>query len=327
MTEQHPIPSGFNPASTAEQVSSGIDLTGRVAVVTGGYSGIGVETARVLALRGARVIVPVRDAAKAQRTLSESALGGLRVETLPLDLMDPASIDVFASRVMETTRVLHILINSAGIMTPPLTRDAAGHESQFSTNHLGHFRLALQLWPVLAAANGARVVAVSSRGHRYGAIDFDDPDFERRAYDPHVAYGQSKTANALFALELDRRGAAHGVEAFSLHPGGIITPLSRHMDPAVIREMGYADADGQPVIDPAADKKTVEQGAATSVWCATSPLLEGRGGVYCENSDVAEAVSADDPRLNGVRPWARDPEAAGRLWSLSEQMTGLTSPV
>lgn len=327
MTPQQPLPSGFGPASTAEAVSEGVTLAGKTAVVTGGYSGIGVETARVLALRGARVIVPVRDLAKAASALSAEALGGLTVETLPMDLMDPASIEAFASRVLETTPALHILINSAGVMYPPLTRDAGGHEAQFSTNHLGHFRLTLKLWPALAAAGGARVVAVSSRGHRFAPVDFDDPDFERRPYDPHAAYGQSKTANALFALELDRRAVAHGVRAFSVHPGGIITPLAKHMDPAVIRDMGYMDAEGRPIIDPAADKKTVAQGAATSVWCATSPALDGLGGVYCENSDIAEAVAADDPRPNGVRPWARDPVAAARLWALSERLTGLSGPI
>lgn len=323
MTPQAPIPSGFGPASTAEEVSAGIDLTGRTAIVTGGYSGLGRETARVLAMRGARVIVPTRDMAKA-----EAALAGLAgIELRPMDLMDPASIDAFAERALAEVPALHILINSAAVMANPLTRDARGYESQFSTNHLGHFQLAARLWPALARAGDARVVAVSSRGHHYASVDFEDPNFDRRDYEPRLAYGQAKTANALFALELDRRGQDHGVRAFSLHPGGIITPLARYMDPGLIRDWGFIDAEGRPVIDPANDKKTVEQGAATSVWCAASPQLEGMGGVYCENSDVAAPATGEGDRPMGVMDWARDPDAARRLWTLSEALTGLRFPI
>ena len=322
MTPQAPIPSGFGPASTAEEVSAGIDLTGRTAIVTGGYSGLGRETARVLAMRGARVIVPARDMVKA-----EAALAGLAgIELRPMDLMDPASIDAFAERVLADVPVLHILVNSAAIMANPLTRDSRGYESQFATNHLGHFQLTGRLWPVLAAARGARVVAVSSRGHRFAGVDLDDPNFERRPYEPNLAYGQAKTANALFAVELDRRGRGQGVRAFSLHPGGIITPLARFMDPEVIRASGFIDADGRPVIDPANDKKTVEQGAATSVWCATSPQLEGMGGVYCEDSDIASPTTGEGDRPAGVADWARAPVIARRLWALSEALTGVRFP-
>jgi len=321
-TPQAPIPSGHGPATTAEDIARGVDLTGKVAVVTGGYSGLGLETARVLAAAGAEVIVPARDMAKAG-----PAVAGIDRLTLePMDLIDPASIDAFAARVLARTPAVHMLVDSAGVMASPLTRDARGYESQFATNHLGHFQLAARLWSALAAADGARVVSVSSRGHHYSAVDFDDIQFERRDYDPWIAYGQSKTANVLFAVELDRRGKDHGVRAFALHPGGIVTPLARHMQPERLKEMGYVDADGALIIDPAADKKTVAQGAATSVWCAISPQLAGTGGVYCENSDIAVAVSPEDERRVGVKPWAIDPDAAQRLWTVSETLTGVRFP-
>lgn len=321
-TPQSPIPSGHGPFTTAEDVARDVDLTGKTAVVTGGYSGLGLETARVLAAAGADVIVPARDMARARPAVA----GTDRLTLEPMDLIDPASIDAFAERVLARTPAIHILVDSAGVMANPLTRDARGYESQFATNHLGHFQLAARLWPALAAAKGARVVSVSSRGHHRAGVDFDDLQFERRAYDPWVAYGQSKTANVLFAVELDRRGKDHGVRAFALHPGGIVTPLARHMQPERLKEMGYVDADGALIIDPAADKKTVAQGAATSVWCAISPQLDGMGGVYCENSDIAVAVSPEDKRRVGVKPWAVDPEAARRLWTVSETLTGVRFP-
>ncbi|MBZ8135507.1 oxidoreductase [Afifella sp. IM 167] len=328
---QAPIGSAFGAASTAEEVISGIDLSGRNAIVTGGYAGIGLETVRVLAAAGAEVFVPVRDPAKAARALS----GLARVTAAPMDLMDPASIDAFAEGFIASGRPLHLLINNAGVMAPPLRRDANGHESQFSTNHLGHFRLTARLWPALkaaGAAGGARVVELSSRGHRFSPVVFADPDFERRDYDPWLGYGQSKTANILFALELDSRGESHGVRAFSLHPGGIVaTDLGRHLDPARLRDMGAIDENGNPVIDPARSLKTIPQGAATTVWCAVSPELAGMGGVYCDDCEIAPIApeASEDPsdpsaRLNvGVRAYAVDPEAARRLWTLSQALTGL----
>ena len=224
-TSQHPIGSGFGFATTAEEVIRGIDLSGRTAIVTGGYSGIGLETSRVLAAAGATVIVPARTPDKARANLA----GLPRVELAALDLLDPASIDTFARNHLASGRPLHLLIHSAGVMATPLTRDGRGHESQFSTNHLGHFQLALRLLPALVRSEGARVVALSSRGHRFSAVDFEDPSFERQPYDKWKAYGQSKTANALFALGLDRRIAEQGVRAFSVHPGGILTDLTRHL--------------------------------------------------------------------------------------------------
>ena len=321
-TQQAPLGSGFGAASTAEDVIRGHDLTGKMAIVTGGYSGIGLEAVRVFAEAGASVVVPARDIDRAAR-----ALDGMAGVTLAaLDLMDPASIDAFAERFVATGQPLHILVNNAAVMANPLTRDSRGYESQFSTNHLGHFQLTARLWPALEKAEGARVIAVSSRGHVRGQMDFEDPNFERRPYDPWVAYGQSKTANALFAVALDAFGKSYGVRAFSLHPGGIVaTGLSRHMSVEQIRNTGYVDDSGRPVLDPSRNMKTVEQGAATTVWCAVSRQLDGMGGVYCENCDISPAVAADSTEMLGVRPSARDPELAEKLWQLSEELTGISA--
>lgn len=320
-TEQKPIHSGFNDKSTAREVIAGIDLTGKVAIVTGGYSGIGVETTRALSEAGATVVVPVRTPAKAEANLA----GIARVELAPLDLLDPASIDRFAAAFVESGRPLHILINSAGVMAAPLARDARGYEVQFSANHLGHFQLAARLWPALVRAKGARVIAVSSRGHRFAPVDFADPNFERRDYDKWKAYGQSKTANALFALELDRRGQQAGVRAFSLHPGAIITDLVRHLTDDDFKAFGITrHSDGSMDVSAESQRtfKTVEQGAATSVWCATGPQLSGMGGVYCEDCDIAAEVPEGHQGPTGVWPWACDPQAAEQLWALSEKLTG-----
>jgi NAD(P)-dependent dehydrogenase (short-subunit alcohol dehydrogenase family) len=240
-----------------------------------------------------------------------------RVELDVLGLSDPASIDTFAARVTASGRPLHMLVNNAGIMASPLARDARGFESQLATNHIGHFQLTVRLWPALERAHGARVVSLSSRGHRRAGIDFDDPHFERRPYDKWIAYGQSKTANVLFAVALDVRGEPHRVRAFSVHPGAIITELMRWMTEEE-RRAALAR------INAVSPLKNTEQGAATSVWCATSTHLEGMGGVYCEDVDIADAVPADFPEERGVRPWAIDPDLAERLWKLSEEWTGVT---
>jgi len=225
LTPQAPIGSGFGAASTALEVVEGIDLSGKTAIVTGGYSGIGTETVRALRAAGASVIVPARDPAKAKDALADMA----EVTIEPLDLTDPASIDRFAEKFLKDHRTLHMLINNAGVMAPPLSRDARGYESQFSANHLGHFQLTCRLWPALVAAEGSRVIALSSFAHRRTGVNFHDPNFENRPYDRWEAYGQSKTANALFAVALDSIGQTHGVRAFSVHPGGIITNLVRYM--------------------------------------------------------------------------------------------------
>jgi NAD(P)-dependent dehydrogenase (short-subunit alcohol dehydrogenase family) len=312
-TQQVPIHSGFNAQTTAREVIGSRMLDGLTAVVTGGYAGVGLETTRVLAAAGATVIVPARTPDKAHAALA----GLVRVEIDSLDLFDPASIAAFAARFLTSGRPLHMLVNNAGIMATPLARDARGFESQFATNHLGHFQLTARLWPALRSALGARVVCLSSRGHGRAAVDFDDTHFQRRPYDKWLAYGQSKTANALFALALDARGVAHGVRAFSVHPGAIMTELVRSLSEEELNALVAR-------ISPLAPFKNVEQGAATSVWCATSPQLEGMGGVYCEDVDIAETVPADSPAPSGVRPWAMDPDLAERLWSKSEEWTGVT---
>ena len=319
ITPQQPIDSGFGPATTSDDVLQGRDLSGRQAIVTGGYDGIGLETAVKLAKAGAQVIVPARTLTKAH-----GVLDGIRNVTIePLDLLNPASIDAFAAKFVETGKPLHILINNAGIMANPLTRDARGYESQFATNHLGHFHLVARLWPALKRANGARVVAVSSRGHRRAGVDFDDPNFEQRNYERWVAYGQSKSANVLFAVGLDAKAMQHGVRAFALHPGAIITNLAQYITKEDIRASGVLDENDQYIYDPVKALKTLEQGAATSLWCATSPTLDGMGGVYCEDCNIAQAVPADSTGLTGVRPWAIDRALAQRLWALSERLTGV----
>lgn len=330
-TPQQPLHSGFTAASTAADVIRGLDLTGQIALVTGGHAGLGLETVRALHSAGAQVIVPARDPARAAPALQ--GLAGVEVETL--DLLDPTSIDALATRFLASGRPLHLLVLSAGIMANPLARDARGYESQLATNHLGHFQLVGRLWPALVQAHGARVVALSSRGHRISPVLFDDPNFERRPYDPWVAYGQSKTANVLFALGMDKRGQAVGIRAFSVHPGSIAgTGLSKYVTPEQLRQMGAVDDAGNPILDPAKGLKTAEQGASTSVWCATSPQLVGLGGVYCEDNDIATVYLPDNdpassaaPRaMTGVMPYAVDAVAADRLWILSEQLTGLTYP-
>ena len=311
-TKQAPLRSGYGPATTAREVLGDLRLDGVTAVVTGGYVGVGLETTRALAGAGATVIVPGRSPDKAR-----AAVAGIdRAETESLDLFDPASIDAFAARFLASGRPLHVLVNNAGIMAARLLRDSRGFESQLATNHIGHFQLTARLWPALLRAGRARVVSLSSRGHVLSRVDFDDPHFDRRPYDKWIAYGQSKTANALFAIALDARGERHGVRAFSVHPGAVGgTDLMRSM---TAEEQGAAISASNAM----SPLKTPEQGAATSVWCATSPQLEGKGGVYCEDVDIAEEVPADFPERRGVRPWAADPELAERLWAKSEEWTG-----
>ncbi|MCS3471425.1 NAD(P)-dependent dehydrogenase (short-subunit alcohol dehydrogenase family) [Pseudomonas sp. JUb42] len=318
-TPQKPIHSHFNADSTADQVMAGIDLHGTLAIVTGGYSGIGLVTAKSLAGAGARVIVPARDPARAH-----AALGTIEgVEVLEMDLLQPASVAAFSQRLIKRGQAISLLINCAGVMAAPLSRDADGHESQFATNHLGHYRLTCGLWPALVAADAARVIAMSSRGHQIAGVDFDDIDFMRRPYDKWQAYGQSKTANALFAKELDKRGRDQGVRAFSLHPGQILTELGRHLSPAEIAAFDVLDEHGQQRLDPQNGLKTLEQGAATGLWCATSKALTNLGGVYCEDCNIAP-LSTPETGRKGVATWAVDPEYAQRLWAVSEQWTGMT---
>ena len=316
MTQQAPLPSGYGMRSTVSDVIAGISLSGKTALVTGGYSGLGLATVKALERAGARVIVGARRPNAAAADLK----GIAGVTIVPLDLSDPVSIDGFAATISTKTGKIDILINNAAIMANALTRDARGYESQFATNHLGHFQMAARLWPLLKAAGaGARVVVLSSIGHRGGGVDFEDINFERRPYQKWLAYAQAKSANALFAVHLDTLGALHDIRAFAVHPGGIATPLQRHLTMEEQVAMGWYDADGN--VHPGF--KSIEQGAATSVWCATSPLLHDKGGLYCEDCDVA-AMWVEGMNINtGVRSHAIDAETAARLWTLSESMTGI----
>jgi NAD(P)-dependent dehydrogenase (short-subunit alcohol dehydrogenase family) len=325
---QKPIGSGFNATSTAADVIKEIDLTGKTTIVTGGYAGIGLETVKAFVSAGARVIVPARDINKAAKNLQ--GIQNVFIETM--DLMDPESIDAFAKKFLTSNDKLHILVNNAGIMWVPLQRDKRGYESQLSTNHLGHFQLTAKLWPALKKVNGARVVTVSSYGHQMAPFNFDDPNFAKRAYETLQGYGQSKTANNLFAVEMDHRGKAFGVRAFSLHPGSVNgTDLGRVAPMALFQQMGTHDKNGDIFSEVAAKLKTVAQGAATSVWCATSALLNDLGGVYCEDGDIAELDEgniehnySDPSSSRGVQPYSVDAENAKKLWKLSEEMTGIT---
>lgn len=316
---QRPIGSGFNRTSTAADVIQGIDLTGKIAIVTGGNSGIGLETTKVLAAAGATVIVPARDLEKATKNLQSIR----NVELAAMDLMNPASIDAFATEFLASGRPLHMLINNAGIMWVPLRRDSRGFESQLATNYLAQFQLTARLWPALKQANGARVVNVSSHGHQFAPFNFEDPHFLNRAYETLQGYGQSKTASNLFALELDNRGQSSNIRAYSLHPGSIGgTELAREASLELFQQMGFCDAKGNILPEVAASLKTVPQGAATTVWCATSPMLDNIGGVYCEDADIAEL--AIDSSNGGVKPYSVDETNAQRLWTMSEKMTGIT---
>lgn len=318
-TLQKPIQSPYKAASTSEDVMEGVDLTGQLAIVTGGYSGLGLVTTKALAKAGAQVIVPARDLARAQAALAD--IDGVTIQVM--DLMQADSISEFSRSVVAQGRPISLLINCAGVMASPLARDADGHESQFATNHLGHYRLVCGLWTALVAAGGARVIAVSSRGHQIAGIDFGDIDFSRRPYEKWAAYGQSKTANALFAVALDKRGRERGVRAFSLHPGQILTDLGRHLSAAEVAAFDVMDEHGNQRLDPESGLKTIEQGAATGLWCATSSLLDGKGGVYCEDCNIAPLHDASLGR-KGVAQWAADPAYAERLWAVSQQWTGLT---
>ncbi|MQM27643.1 SDR family NAD(P)-dependent oxidoreductase [Glycomyces albidus] len=337
--QQHPIGTGFTAATTADEILAGIDLTGRHVVITGGHQGIGLETTRALSKAGAAVTVAARNPERAAERLA----GIDRVETSRLDLLDPDSIDAFADRYLASGRPLHVLINNAGIMAGPLVRDARGYESQFATNHLGHFQLTLGLLPALRAAGGARVVNLTSGGHRLSDIRWDDPHFTDQAdgYDAMgmLGYGQSKTANVLFAVELDRRWSADGIRGFAVHPGIVMTTnlgpylaegeeRQPWLTDEELRAMGLVDESGAFVIDPAREMKTPQQGASTSVFAAASPLLDGIGGVYLKDNEVCPLDEDPKPMSFGtgtdirsdVVPHAIDPESARRLWELSEDL-------
>lgn len=313
--EQTPVGSGFGPKTTVAEVMGGVDFSGKVAVVTGGYSGIGLETTKALKGAGAEVVVPVRDRKKA-----DAALAGLDAMTIEMDLADLASVYECAADIGDSHDKIDLLINNAGVMACPETRVGPGWEMQFAVNHIGHFVLTKALTPYLKNAGKARVVCLSSVAHKRSPIRWDDINFSQEAYEKWTAYGQSKTANSLFARALNRRLSGDGVKAFSVHPGGIMTPLQRHLSREEMTALGWLDENGEMPDAVKAIFKTPEQGAATTLWCATSPLLEDRGGEYCEDCDIAQPMREDSPRWLHVAPWATDDEAAARLWDETEKM-------
>ena len=318
---QQPIGSGFNAVSTTNDVIKGVDLIEKIAIVTGGNTGIGLETVKTLANAGATVIVPTRNIEKAKNNLQ----GIANVEIEKMDLMNPASIDAFAEKFLVSGRPLHLLINNAGIMFVPLRRDNRGIESQLATNYLATFHLTAKLWDVLKNTNDARVINISSQGHQFAPVNFEDPNFEKRKYETLLAYGQSKTAVNLFSLELDNRAKSFGVRAYSVHPGNIWgTELLREAPMETLQQFGFYDDKGEPVKDVIESLKTIPQGAATTIWCATSPLLNNLGGVYCEDVDVAELASASVDGLSaGVKPYSLHESEAKNLWDLSELLIGI----
>jgi len=317
ISDQTPTQSGFHAKSTAAEVMADIDLAGKYAIVTGGYSGIGLETVRGLASKGATVIVPVRSEAKAKENLAE--LSG-DVRTAPMDLSDLASVNSFAASMQETLPQLDLLINNAGVMASPLSRVGPGWESQFGICHMGHFALTQGLFSLLQKTPEARTVALSSTAHKISDIIWDDINFDQAEYHKWKAYGQAKTANALFANALSRRMKEEGGHAFSVHPGGIFTPLQRHLPQEEQIAMGWLDENGEPSEMAKAGFKSTAQGASTTLWAATSPKLVGKAGVYCEDADIAAVTDPDSPtaRFMGVNPHACDDESAERLWGLSE---------
>ncbi|MEL6255037.1 MAG: oxidoreductase [Bacteroidota bacterium] len=319
ISQQTALDSPFGYRSSAQEVVADVDLSGKTAVVTGGYSGIGTETVKALAGAGAKVIVAARRPEVAQENLADVEGS---VSIVALDLGKPDSIDAFVQEVSEQNDEIHLLINNAAIMANPLTRDDRGYESQFATNHLGHFQLTAGLWPLLEKAENARVVALSSSAHRINGIDLDDPNFDKREYNKWTAYGQAKSANALFALKLDKLGEPKGVRAFAVDPGGIKTPLQRHLTMEEQIAMGWFDKDGNPH----EMFKTTEQGASTTVWAATSPQLEGKGGVFCANCNISEPWKEGDMPFMGVHAHVRDEKLADDLWAKSEELIGRKFP-
>jgi NAD(P)-dependent dehydrogenase (short-subunit alcohol dehydrogenase family) len=314
-----PANRSFGAHTTASEVVAGLDLSNVSAIVTGASGGLGAESARALAERGARVTLTARDVAKGETAAAaiRKSTGNDRVDVMALELTSLESVRAFAAEFAARGVGLNLLLGNAGVMACPLARTSRGWEMQFATNHIGHFLLAGLLQPLLVASAPSRVVSVSSRGHRFSPVVFEDIQFERRPYDKWSAYGQSKTANVLFAVELDRRLAPRGVRANALHPGGIVTELGRHLTQDDIKEL-LSRAPGGKM-----EWKTPEAGAATSVWAATAPELEGKGGLYLEDCQIAnERTAEDDP--GGYEPYARDPAAARRLWTVSEQLVGET---
>lgn len=314
--------SEFGETSTTADVLAGVSLAGRTALVTGASSGLGVETTRALASAGAQVVMCARDAQKLEAAMDEvsAAVPGAELASVILDLADLDSVRSGAAAALQAHPEINLLINNAGVMACPLMRTAQGFEMQFGTNHLGHFLLTCLLVPALVTGAPARVVNLSSGGHKFANFSFDDPNYREREYDKWQAYGESKTANALFTVGLDARLKASGVRSLAVHPGVIMTKLSRHMDAADFERLQSGRPAGEELV-----LKSVEQGAATSVWAAVATELSDKGGIYLENCQIAEpAVQGSSA---GVESYALDVAAADRLWALSEELVGETFSV
>ena len=318
----------FGATSTTDEVLAGVNLRGKRVLVTGVSAGLGVETARTLAAHGAQVVGAARDLSKAKRAtqqvLTDAANGG-SLELIELDLASLASVRSCAEALLAQDKRFDLVIANAGVMACPFGHTADGFETQFGTNHLGHFVLVNKIAPLLA--RGARLVNLASSGHRFANVDLEDPNFQRTPYSEFVAYGRSKTANILFAVEFDRRHRADGIRATAVHPGGIRTELIRHMDPSIIQTMvDRINATNTARGEPPYTWKSIPQGAATSVWAGVVASADEVGGRYCENCHVAKVV--EDKNLSdiseGVRPYALDSDAAKALWALSEKMVGET---
>jgi NAD(P)-dependent dehydrogenase (short-subunit alcohol dehydrogenase family) len=315
------IPSKFGARTEALEAVQGISLNGRNAVVTGGASGLGLETSRALASAGAHVLLAVRNLDQGQAA-AKVLLGDYpqaRITVAHLDLSDLASVKKFAADWALSAQPLHILINNAAIMACPLTRTVQGWEAQFATNHLGHFALTTALLPALQkagqASGDARVVCLSSTGHKITGVDFDDIHFERREYNKWKAYGQAKSANAMFAHGLHLKFGDQGITSNAVHPGGIMTGLQKFLPLEEMRALGWLKADDTPLDI----FKSPAQGASTSVWAATAPALKGHGGLYLE--DCNQGLPAEPTnRVSGYSPYIMDADAALRLWAVSEAL-------
>lgn len=311
--------SPFHAKSTGAEVVAGMDLSGKMAVVTGGYSGIGLETVKCLAAQGASVVVPVRTPEKAAAALAKVEGD---VTSAPMDLADIGSVNGFAAALVDAGRGIDLLINNAGIMACPETRVGPGWEAQFGVTHMGHFALTRALMPLLQQRPGTRVVSLSSTGHKISDIRWDDIQYTTTPYDKWQAYGQAKTADALFANALSRRLKDSGGLAFSVHPGGIFTPLQRHLPKEEMIALGWLGEDGEPSELARQGFKTPAQGCSTTLWAATSAALEGKAGAYCEDCDVAVPTDPGSPyaRYMGVDAHACDDASAERLWDISEAL-------
>ena len=316
--EQKPVDSGFGAKSEPLEIMEDIDLSGKIALVTGGYSGIGTETSRALVNAGCEVYTPAR-----RTDVALKELEGIvpKENVVEMDLAKPKSVQNFVDDFSKQVSKLDILINNAGVMACPEMRTPEGWELQFAVNQIGHFILTKGLLPKMQAAGGARLVTLSSTGHKMSGIRWDDIHFKNSNYEKWTAYGQSKTAASLLAVEVDKRMKDSGVRAFGVHPGGIMTPLQRHLQQEEMIALGWMDKDGQPTERVAKMFKTPTQGASTTLWAATSPQLDNIGGVYCENCDVASSTDeGENSRYIGVNDWAVDSEEANRLWHETELM-------